>query len=297
MNAKQFGKLVASLRKEKIDPETGKRWTQDTLAIETGLSQRIIATIEQGTKAKLETDTLVDLADAFKLNYLARKEFFSFALAPEYSELSISQIQTKIHDLLDLMKHLQLPALLHDDYYDIVAVNSLSIAFNISTAESVGITEPVPITRDSNLLCMLFSPDSVHRQRLAPIWGSMSSTCVQLFHRYTLQHRSTHYFQTLFNQLVNYREFRQIWEVVNYGDGVEVGNYQSFQIKHPKYGTTQWQHGLTLSETPIGNLHLSIVLPANPAALEAIAAGIKVVRQGVYQLQKWPLAEKFPCLS
>ncbi|MBX3015395.1 MAG: helix-turn-helix domain-containing protein [Caldilineaceae bacterium] len=293
---KAFGKLVAGLRKEQFDSQRGERWTQTTLAQATGLSQRVIATIEQGTRAKLETDVLVRLADAFKLNFLTRKEFFSLALEPDPLTTANSSLQSKIQTLLHMMASLPVPALLHDDFYDILAVNSLSIAFNISLAESVGITEPLPTVTEYNLLKMLFAPNSPHRKRLSPMWSDMSSTCVQLFYRYTLRHRSSKYFQTLCNQLLVYREFRQVWEAVHDGDVVEANNYQAFQTKHPYYGVTLWYHGVIISETPVGNLHLSLVLPANHAAFDAIAASRTTVSPAIYPLQPWPTAEKFPDL-
>ncbi len=58
MKRKKFGNLLAALRQEKFDPATGSRWNQKKLAEEAGVSARVVATLEQGTKTKLETDML-----------------------------------------------------------------------------------------------------------------------------------------------------------------------------------------------------------------------------------------------
>lgn len=195
----KFGQLVASLRKEKFDPHSVSHWSQETLASATGLSARIIATIEQGTKTKLEIDVLLLLAKALRLNTLETWSFLQIALAPENAAPNFNVATEKYRNALELMKTLQLPALLYDDYLDILAVNSLSVAFNIGVAQSMGITSPFPVPQDHNLLCLLFNPESEHQQRLAPMWTIMAHTCVQMFHCYTLRHRSTPYFN---NELI-----------------------------------------------------------------------------------------------
>jgi transcriptional regulator with XRE-family HTH domain len=178
---------VADLRKEKFDPVSGHPWSQQSLADASGISPRIIATIEQGTKANIETDTLLRLANALRLNTSEKRMFFLLASASDIQDTSAVPLTETLQGLLSLIKELRLPALLYDDYLDILAVNSLSVAFNIGVAQAVGITDPFPITTEHNLLCLLFAPGAEHRQRLAPMWSVMARTCVQLFHCHTLR--------------------------------------------------------------------------------------------------------------
>lgn len=79
MHPKEFGQLVAALRKEQFDPVIGKAWSQKMLAQSTQLSERVIANIEQGQKINLEVEILVRLANAFRLTTLERREFFAAA--------------------------------------------------------------------------------------------------------------------------------------------------------------------------------------------------------------------------
>ena len=79
MNRKDFGRLIAALRKEHFDPVAGKVWSQKVLAQKTNLSSKIIVNLERGVKVNLDETTLIQLADAFSLTPLERQEFFAAA--------------------------------------------------------------------------------------------------------------------------------------------------------------------------------------------------------------------------
>lgn len=70
MPPRKFGRLLAALRQEKFDPASGRRWSQKMLAQAAGLSPRIVASLQQGVKTKLETDTLWQITQALRLNTL-----------------------------------------------------------------------------------------------------------------------------------------------------------------------------------------------------------------------------------
>ena len=61
MNRKNFGKLVAALRKENFDPNASKAWTQEVLGERANLPPRTIQRIEQGELAHIDTQTLLPL--------------------------------------------------------------------------------------------------------------------------------------------------------------------------------------------------------------------------------------------
>jgi len=82
MNRKEFGKLIAALRKEHFD-EDGNRLTQAKLAKraqqrdpQTPLNEIIIGKIERGERAMLDEQTLLSLADTLELTMGERREFF-----------------------------------------------------------------------------------------------------------------------------------------------------------------------------------------------------------------------------
>ena len=79
MERKMFGKVVAALRKEQIDFDSGYSWSQEKLAKETGLTTRIVGKIERGSQVRLDRGTLQELARVFRLTSLERREFFAMA--------------------------------------------------------------------------------------------------------------------------------------------------------------------------------------------------------------------------
>ena len=82
MDRKEFGKLIAALRKEYFD-EAGNRLTQAKLAELaqqrdplSPLNEIIIGKIERGERAMLDDQTLISLADTLELTMGERQEFF-----------------------------------------------------------------------------------------------------------------------------------------------------------------------------------------------------------------------------
>ena len=54
MEHETFGKIVTAMRKEQIYYATGRRWGQQRLADETGLTKGIVSKIERGRQARLD---------------------------------------------------------------------------------------------------------------------------------------------------------------------------------------------------------------------------------------------------
>ena len=93
MDRKQFGKLVAALRKEQYD-ENGDRCTQSKLAewaqtldATTPLNEVIIGKIERGERTILDEYTLLNLADALKLAVGERRVFFMLATGLDHPQI------------------------------------------------------------------------------------------------------------------------------------------------------------------------------------------------------------------
>ena len=88
MNQVDFGKLIASLRKEH-EGEDGAPWNQEKLSQEANLaagssifSEDIISSVERGRR-KPERQTLLALATALQLTSDERKEFFLAVLTKD----------------------------------------------------------------------------------------------------------------------------------------------------------------------------------------------------------------------
>lgn len=69
MNRKEFGQLLATLRKD-------MGWTQFQLAELVEIDEAVISQVERGVKKHYEPELLFSLANAFQLTTLERREFF-----------------------------------------------------------------------------------------------------------------------------------------------------------------------------------------------------------------------------
>jgi transcriptional regulator with XRE-family HTH domain len=74
MEPSEFGQLVKSLRKATNDP-LGNRWTRESLGSYIHLSINQLGRLERGDRKYFDNQTLILLADAFKLTPIERKEF------------------------------------------------------------------------------------------------------------------------------------------------------------------------------------------------------------------------------
>ena len=127
MDRKIFGRAVAALRKDQIDFASGNSWSQRKLADETGLTSRIVGKIERGSQMRLDRGTLRELARAFKLTSLERREFF--AMASEIADEEIVRADLDHHDVFAkvwaLLSTICTPAFLMDPFGDLVGVQPL----------------------------------------------------------------------------------------------------------------------------------------------------------------------------
>ena len=130
MDPVDFGKLIASLRKEHEDEEDVP-WTQEKLAEESNktagvelFSGDIVSAIERG-KRNLDQQTLLALADALQLTSGERKEFFlaSSGIDNERIARPDHDPEEVLDNLLQTIRQSYLPAYVVDSYCDVVAVN------------------------------------------------------------------------------------------------------------------------------------------------------------------------------
>lgn len=138
MNHKDFGQLVAALRREHryLDKDSKVRfWSQERLAEVANLSEDTIIKIEGGRKRNLSPDILLKLAQALNLTTEERVEFFM--AANDLDDRQIIRCPDNPHDTLQhLVQTLQqtyLPAFIIDTYCDVLAVNeAVLMIFNVS---------------------------------------------------------------------------------------------------------------------------------------------------------------------
>ena len=96
MNRVEFGRLIASLRREHED-ENDRPWNQERLAREANavvgaevLSKYIVSNIERGNRI-LDEETLLALAAALRLTSGERKEFFLAASGVDNERIALQR--------------------------------------------------------------------------------------------------------------------------------------------------------------------------------------------------------------
>lgn len=296
MNRKEFGKLIAALRKEHID-EDGNRLTQAKLAEKvlqrdphTPLNEVIIGKIERGERALLDEQTLLNLADTLELTMGERREFFLAATGLDNVQIYAGQISPEeiLASTMQMLADIQLPALLVDNYLDVIAANSLLL--QMYGTSQVDLYNRMGQPAGLNLLGFIFSSDFEPQRKFMTQrqWNKFAVGNVIYFRRVTLQYRMTAYFAGLFAQLRRSREFRWYWEQVFYEEKLHFVGGESFQMASPESGRFSYLTAPLVTLTPYGNLEIITHIPRNvetATAFHQMATAASIV---AHQLSSWP---------
>jgi len=289
MNREQFGQIVAELRKSQFELTTGKAWSQQILADKIGVSTRLIAALEQGSKSYLDPETLCKLANAFHLTALERREFFALAtgVENEYLTLHPHSPTAILSPLVAALGELQQPGYLHDGLFDMIALNAPMLAF-------LGLTDVPVAPRGVSVNCLigLFAEDSPTRTLMQQHWQTTALRKVYRFRALSLRYRHTACFKNLFQQLCRLPHFSTLWmqtqqEDLDFYSHVHLSDYDHAALGQVKYVITR-----TTTITPYGNLYLATLTPASAHTLAAFSALVKQ-QDAVGQIAPWPN----PCLA
>lgn len=301
MDKKEFGKLIAALRKEHFDEE-GNRLTQTRLAEkaqqhdpQTPLNEIIIGKIERGERAMFDDHTLVSLADTLELTLGERREFFLAATGLDNEQIYADERNPKeiLASTLAMLGDIQLPALLVDCYLDVIAANAVLV--KMYDTNRIDLHRRADQPAGLNLLSFIFSADfEPYRQQMSQRqWNNFAVGNVIYFRRVTLRYRMTDYFATLFAQLRRNREFRWFWEQVFYEEKRYFVGGESFRMGTPgarfNYLTTP-----LVTLTPYGNLEIVTHVPRDGATADAFHEMAQEMPSKVYQLSSWPEKAFYP---
>lgn len=219
MEHSTFGQIIASLRKECLDPATSRPWTQQQLAQATGLSERVIANLEWGEKATLDGEILERLASAFRLTTLERREFFALAVevASNAVMASVAAQAQAADQMLALFANLLQPAFLYDDYFDIVAANHAALVLHgITPAWLEHLAEKY---KRPNFIHVIFAEDSPMRHSMQIGWHLLAQNNLHQFRAMGLRHRHTARWNDLMARLRTLHGFIGEWMVLHDAQG------------------------------------------------------------------------------
>jgi hypothetical protein len=296
MDHKEFGHLIAALRKEHFD-EDGNRLTQAKLAEKAQqrdphgpLNEIIIGKIERGERAMLDDQTLLSLADTLELTIGERREFFLAATGLDNEQIypAPKPAEEILASVIQMLTDIQLPALLLDNYLDVIAVNASLV--KLYDTNQIDLRHRMNQLAGFNLLSFIFSADfEPHRQLMSHHeWHNFAVGNVIYFRRVTLRYRMTGYFTTLLAQLRHNREFRWYWEQVFYEEKRYFVGGESFKLGTPGSNRFSFLTAPLVTLTPYGNLEIITHIPRNADTAAAFYQMASETPPNTYQLSSWP---------
>jgi PAS domain-containing protein len=298
MNRKKFGELVRILRKERRD-ECGNSWTREVLYKKTKISTRTIESIENGTLVKIssEYDILSELADAFELTVMERKEFF-FAAIDLDKVKSHDKLVDSFRTALKKMQLIRLPVFVVDVYGDIVAANR-SVIELLGVPRSL-IVDSSDLKEGYNMMRVLFLKDSKsnysYKDLVGDQWHDSARHNMQFFRGISLRYRVDPYFQSIFSALMvksNYPLFAKYWYNACYDNDDTSGDNVYYSYYHPRYGKKLY-YLATISTILIdtgdlyGNLYSVVYIPLDEDTTKVFAEIANDVGYDLERLAPWP---------
>lgn len=290
MNRKDFGRLIAALRKEHFDPVAGKVWSQKVLAQKTNLSSKIIVNLEQGVKVNLDETTLIQLADAFSLTPLERQAFFAAANSVNDSAIVLPTQKPDAvrRELLDLLQQMQLPALLHDAFYDIIGINALATRFH--HIDGAALAASARQGDSANVLALIFAPQSPFRSTMPQVWSNLAVSNVHQFRMMSLRYRHTSYFRQLFATLCRYPTFQRLWTDTQQQPHAFYSQLKTYTYDHPEFHQVHYTVTQNITLTNAGQLYLTVLVPNSSGTADCFTRLAQQIERKVYALAEWPKA-------
>ncbi|PJB65484.1 MAG: hypothetical protein CO094_10010 [Anaerolineae bacterium CG_4_9_14_3_um_filter_57_17] len=289
MNAKTFGKMIASLRRERRN-QHGLPTTQKQLAQEMGLSPTIISNIERGIKATIEPDTLLRLTNALRISPRQRREFLLCAVrANELDFLEISA-QQSLEKALTMLRGLALPAFVVDTYDNLLAANySLLTLFDYSETMR---QQAESRFAGYNVLRFVFSQNSPFLQNALENQDAYLLQSISFFQSMTLPWMATRYYTQLMTDLTESPDMQALRDyLARSADNKQETLFEDVfvALRHARFGELRFfSPPLTPVASPAGSLYLVAYLPADKHTAQVF---MELAQQGYGQIT---LLQSFP---
>ena len=268
MDKKDFGQLVATLRKESRN-EFDEPMTQYDLAELARIPLITLQKIEQGRQMNVKPNMLMNLAEALHLNSRATQTLFLASLGIKDVETVKQTVAPEdvLADLTQVLSQLQTPAYVLDGFGDILMINPGGLAaFSLEPSD----LHAPHLLSQHNINRFLFSPEFDNLHNLV---GDSQSTSarrtVVLYKLWTLKVRHHWYFQRLLPELNRYPVFREHWQSPAFHDEDIYVEYNTITLKHPELGVLNMLASPTHAITPEGDLYLFSLQPLDAPTADA----------------------------
>lgn len=297
MNRKDFGQLLATLRKD-LD------WTQFQFAEFAGVDEAIVSQIERGVKRYFEPELLFRLANALQLTTLERREFFLAASGLDQSQIvrqpstatttDVFNIRKMLEKLIELTGQIRLPAFLGDVYGDAIATNRIVLEFLQIPPMMLETASQIP--GGFNTTRANFGKDAAMRQRIVDHWDSFALNSMRSFREHSLRYRAQPYFKYLmkaFRNPAEYPLFDRYWKMVSSVEEDKEINTDYFAYLHDQFGPVRYTASTTVTITSFGELFLVQYLPLDEHTSGIFEKIAREVGQSAVRIAPWPVKE-FP---
>jgi transcriptional regulator with XRE-family HTH domain len=287
MDKKDFGRLVATLRKESRN-EFDEPMTQYDLAELARMPLITLQKIEQGKQENIKPETLLKLVNALNLSSRARQVFFLASLGIKDSETlkPTATPQVVLAELTRTLSQLQAPAFILDGFGDIVAINLSGPA--IYDLEVSQLSAPHMLSQH-NFNRLLFSPEfEQQRTMMGETEFDFSRRIVLLFKLWTLKYRNHWYFQRLLPELNRYRSFCEHWQSPPFHNEDIFVQYSFITLKHPNFGLLKFLSSPTQAVTTQGDLYLFCFQPLDEHTSEVCAQLARKLGTQAIRVAPWP---------
>ena len=287
MDKKDFGHLVATLRKE-FRNEFDEPMTQSDLAELARIPLITLQKIEQGRQVNIKSFYLLNLAEALHLNSHSAQTFFMSSLNIESFQLGkpTTAPQQVLAELIQVLSNLQNPAFIQDDFGDIIALNQIGMAvYNLQLEQ---MHAPNLLTQ-YNFNRFYFSPEFEDlRKMMGMVKTEYLQRAVMLYKRRTLKVRNHWYFKQLIPELNRYPIFREYWQSQYFLDEDVYAQYKILPLNHPTLGQLKFFSSPNLAATKAGDLYLFCLQPMDAHTAQVCLQLYRKYAQHPIHLASWP---------
>lgn len=292
MNRKDFGELVAALRKD-------LNWKQSQLSQIANIDEPIISQIERGVKMHFEPDLLFKLANSFQLTTQERKEFFLAASGLEQSQMvrqpslqsatDTFNARKVLDRMIEMTVQIRLPAFLCDAYGDVLVANNMILMFYKVPPAVVESAASTP--GGFNTIRINFGKDMVARNQVGDNWDQYAVKSMRAFRENSLRYRGQPYFKYLMKHFRNpaeYPLFDRYWKMVSTFEEDKDSNLDYFYYHHREYGHLNYMASSITSSTSVGELYLIHNTPCDEHTKHIFDQLYATAGAGYKRLAPWP---------
>jgi transcriptional regulator with XRE-family HTH domain len=297
MKRKEFGELVAALRQDLA-------WTQFQLAENVNVDVAVVSQTERGVKKYFEPQLLFQLANAFQLTTLERREFLLAASGLDQKEIvrqpsaamatDVFNIKKALDKMVEVTGQLRLPAFVSDVYGDVVAANNIILLFFKLPSHFVEQAEQVPA--GYNTVRFNFGKDLIARSNVIDNYDQYALNSMRAFRENSLRYRAKPYFKYLMKIFRNQNEyplFDRYWKMVSSVEQDKEASIDYFSYQHESFGKIKYISSATVSITSFGELFLVQYLPLDENTSQIFEKLAQQAGPGVMRFAPWPL-KTFP---